>query len=117
MWHIHSEPRRKIESRAAVKAYPRRPPRSGRGIRFAWAETMAALEVAGGQLASDRPTIPVPAPRESEVRLKVERVPWAAATVDLVLCDLSRDPRSESFCQKAAQNDSPPSTSTVRALK
>ena len=87
--------------------------------------------------ACDRPTIPVPAPRESGVRLKVSRVAYAAATVDVVLCDLSRDPRSESFVEVAphrsgfvparcgvvvdlfqvAQNERPPSTSIVRALK
>jgi hypothetical protein len=116
---------------------------------------MHALESWGELLASDRPTIPVPAPRDSGVRLKVERVAYAAATVDVVVCDLSRDPRSESFggedaspdtirdgwqnAQKHAthrsgffparcvprfgafavvvQNDSPPSTSIVRALK
>ncbi len=103
--------------------------------------------------ACDRPTIPVPAPRESGVRLKVSRVAYAAATVDVVLCDLTRDPRSESFVETAphrsgfdqllgpparcgvvvdlvqivrltrhelpevAQNERPPSTSIVRALK
>src|SRR5690349_4405474 len=101
---------------------------------------MHALEFegAGGMselLASDRPTIPVPAPRESGVRLKVSKVAYAAATVDIVVCDLSRDPRSESFVERPAphrsgfipkrcgavvslfQNESPPSTSIVRALK
>jgi len=43
----------------------------------------------------ERPTIPVP--RESGIRLQVERVPGPAATVDVVVCDLSRDPRSETF--------------------
>jgi hypothetical protein len=75
---------------------------------------------------TERPTIPVPTPMESEVRLRVTRVPWIAATVDVVVCDLSRDPRSESFAcpandvvdlRGAGQNDRPPSTSTVRALK
>lgn len=56
----------------------------------------------GELLASDRPTIPVPAPRESGVRLKVERVAYAAATVDVVVCDLSRDPRSEDHAPSAA---------------
>ena len=119
---------------------------------------MHALEVEEEQgdwderlAASDRPTIPVPAPRESGVRLKVSRVAYAAATVDVVVCDLTRDPRSESFVEvapqperasgwaparcgvvvpifqvvrltrhelpKVAQNDRPPSTSIVRALK
>jgi len=83
-------------------------------------------------MASERPTIPVPEPRESGVRLKVAQLPISAATVDVVLCDLSRDPRSESYIPKEArtplraglwlahqpdQNESPPSTSTVRALK
>jgi hypothetical protein len=94
-------------------------------------------------LASDRPTIPVPAPRESGVRLKVERVAYAAATVDVVVCDLSRDPRSEDHVSPddrthaahrsgfvparcaprfgafavVVQNERPPSTSIVRALK
>ncbi len=97
---------------------------------------MHALEVEGAEgdwderlAACDRPTIPVPAPRESGVRLKVARVAYAAATVDVVLCDLSRDPRSESFVGATPhlarcgvvvdlfQNERPPSTSIVRALK
>lgn len=111
---------------------------------------MTALEV-GGELeselgSSERPTIPVPPPRESGVRLKVAQLATFAATVDLVVCDLSRDPRSEDYtprrtpvesglwpAQRGAsgarslrgplakcatdQNESPPSTSTVRALK
>jgi hypothetical protein len=55
----------------------------------------------------DRPTIPVPAPRESGVRLSVARVPWPAATVDVVVCDLSRDPRSEDFAPERIGNVSP----------
>jgi hypothetical protein len=85
---------------------------------------MRALDVFDELGPKDRPTIPVPAPLESGVRLKVERVSYAAATVDIVLCDLSRDPRSESYRPTAAserrddlQNERPPSTSTVRALK
>lgn len=105
---------------------------------------MHALEVEGELLASDRPTIPVPPPRESGVRLKVSRVALSAATVDVVVCDLSNDPRSEDFAPitlrsgrppdprsqrvlrsgffpssgaAANQNERPPSTSTVRALK
>ena len=129
---------------------------------------MHALNYPGELLASDRPTIPVPPPRESGVRLKVERVAYAAATVDVVVCDLSRDPRSEDYASSVdrvaslgdlrepdgyrsceshdlserrrvahrsgffparcaprfgafavvvAQNDRPPSTSIVRALK
>ena len=83
---------------------------------------MHALEIEGELLASERPTIPVPAPRESGVRLKVARVAYAVATVDVVLCDLSRDPRSESYVPREPtsglfQNERPPSTSIVRALK
>ncbi len=55
---------------------------------------------------NERPTIPVPAPRDSGVRLRVARVAYPAATVDVVLCDLSRDPRSESY--------SPPLTRATR---
>jgi hypothetical protein len=72
-------------------------------------------------LPNERPTIPVPAPLESEVRLRVTRVTAFAATVDLVVCDLTRDPRSESYippdARCADQNERPPSTSIVRALK
>ena len=97
-------------------------------------------------MASERPTIPVPEPRESGVRLKVAQLPICAATVDIVVCDLSRDPRSESYIPSQArarsartsrrsglwpkehdalakcgdepsQNERPPSTSTVLALK
>ena len=101
--------------------------------RGALVEQEGAVEL----LACDRPTIPVPAPRESGVRLRVSRVAYAAATVDVVVCDLSRDPRSESFVDTAPhgvgadhvgparcgvvvelfQNERPPSTSIVRALK
>ena len=61
---------------------------------------MHALEVEG-ELPNtclepnERPTIP--APRESTVHPKLARVPCSAATVDIVVCDLSRDPRSEDF--------------------
>ncbi len=74
-------------------------------------------------LPNERPTIPVPAPLDSEVRLKVTRIPWPAATIDLVVCDLTRDPRSEGYMPDdarsatVAQNERPPSTSIVRALK
>jgi hypothetical protein len=95
-------------------------------------------ELLGYELASERPTIPVPPPRESGVRLRVARVAYFGATVDVVVCDLSRDPRSEDFVPRpahrsgfyparcvpqgvrslaVAQKDSPPSTSMVRALK
>ncbi len=107
-----------------------------RGTTLALPRRMTALEV-WGELASERPTIPVPPPRESGVRLKVERLALPAATLDVVVCDLSLDPRSEDYTppRKPArsglwpargpllascgvdQNDSPPSTSTVRALK
>jgi hypothetical protein len=87
---------------------------------------MHALDFEGELLTeNDRPTIPVPPPRESGVRLHVSRmsVPLVAATVDVVTCDLSRDPRSEEWMPAARagtarrQNDIPPSTSIVRALK
>ena len=87
---------------------------------------MHALDVEGERLSvNDRPTIPVPPPRESGVRLRVARksMPMVAATIDIVVCDLSRDPRSEDYTPedqrevRPAQNDRPPSTSIVRALK
>ena len=124
---------------------------------------MRALAVDGrheepsGHDPHERPTIPVPPCRESGIRLKVTRVPCVAATVDVVVCDLSRDTRSEEFSPRADspgaegppilapkrrrslplrrllaavtapirgqaardpdQNEWPPSTSTVRALK
>jgi len=85
---------------------------------------MHALDVEGELLSlNERPTIPVPTAREAGVRLRVARVPAVpvAATVDLVVCDLSRDPRSESYTTDRAedgpQNERPPSTSIVRALK
>jgi hypothetical protein len=66
--------------------------------------------------ARERPTIP--APRESGIRLQVERVPGGAATVDIVVCDLRRDPRSEAYTEHEEDPPSrPPSTSTIRALK
>jgi hypothetical protein len=97
------------------------------GTALAPPEGMHALEIEGELLASERPTIPVPAPLESGIRLKVAKVAWGAVTVDVVLCDLSRDPRSEDYLPRAAssgfflagsgQNERPPSTSIVRALK
>jgi hypothetical protein len=100
-------------------------------------ERMFALEIVPPVDASpktvDRPTIPVP--HHSEIRLAVRRVPWPAATIDIVTSDSRRDPRSESFVSEPSpalrptlilpppgpwdpdQNESPPSTSTVRALK
>jgi hypothetical protein len=56
---------------------------------------------------NDRPTIPVPAvpsPRDSGVRLKIAHVEWPAATVDVVVCDLSRDPRSEDYAPERANS-------------
>lgn len=47
---------------------------------------------------TQRETIPVP--RESGVRLAVARVTPLGATVDVVVCDLTRDPRSESFAPR-----------------
>ena len=87
---------------------------------------MHALDVEGELLSlNDRPTIPIPAPRESGVRLRVARraVAPISVTVDIVVCDLSRDVRSEDYTPddqrdaSSAQNDRPPSTSIVRALK
>jgi len=86
---------------------------------------MHALGVEGELLSvNDRPTIPVPPPRESGVRLRVARVPCPlfAATVDLVVCDLSRDPRSEAYVPDDQREDDEPQTvrepsmSNVRAL-
>jgi hypothetical protein len=88
----------------------------------------------------DRPTMPAPpVPHESGLRLRAgSPSSFASAVVDVVVCDLSRDPRSESFrlhvvrdplqsaCKSmpvgndrngSPQNERPPSTSTVRALK
>jgi len=56
---------------------------------------------------NDRPTIPVPAPRDSGIQLRVTRVPVVAATIDVVVCDLSGDPRSESFAPDRTSNVSP----------
>lgn len=67
------------------------------GITFAPLRGMHALDVSGELLASERPTIPVPPPRDSGVRLQVEKKAYYAATVDVVVCDLTRDPRSEDF--------------------
>lgn len=86
---------------------------------------MHALDFEGELLSvNDRPTIPVPAPRESGVRLRVARrsVPLIAATIDLVVCDLSRDPRSESYVPDDQRDGEPPQTvrqpamTNIRAL-
>lgn len=49
---------------------------------------------------NERPTIP--APRESEVRVLMRRVPWPSITVDLVTYDRRRDPRSEDYAPRMA---------------
>lgn len=96
-----------------------------RGTSLADSARMHALDVEGELLSvNDRPTIPVPAPRESGVRLRVARksVPLTAATVDIVVCDLSRDPRSEGYVPEDARDGEPPQTvrqpamSNIRAL-
>jgi hypothetical protein len=60
---------------------------------------MHALDFEGELLFASRncPTLPAPPARESGVCLQIARVPWFGATVDVVVCDLSRDPRSEDF--------------------
>jgi hypothetical protein len=50
-------------------------------------ELLQAAIVDGKLQPNERPTIPVPAPLDSEVRLRVTRVTSFAATVDLVVCD------------------------------
>jgi hypothetical protein len=97
------------------------------GTSLAHPRPMHALDFEGELLeANDRPTIPVPAPRESGVRLRVARVaaPPISVTVDLVVCDLSRDPRSEEYRPDVQDDGSapqterrPPSLSIVRALR
>jgi hypothetical protein len=117
----HSEMARRSELRRTFVL------RAHGGTELAPLASMHALEFEGEQLASERPTMPVPAPRESEVRLIVSRIAYSAATVDVVVCDLSRDSRSEDYISRVAtsgfalarcrQNERPPSTSIVRALK
>ncbi len=63
-------------------------------------------------MESERPTIPVPEPRESGVRLQVAQLPICAATVDIVMCDLSRDPRSESYISSHTAIGGAPSRET-----
>jgi hypothetical protein len=60
------------------------------------------LGLQASSASNDRPTIPVPRSRDSGVRLSVARVPSEGAVVDVVLCDLSRDPRSEDFAPERA---------------
>lgn len=74
---------------------------------------MHALGVEGELLddargPDDRPTIPAPPPpRESGVCLRVARIAVSGATVDAVVCDLSRDPRSEEYAPDRVNNVSP----------
>ena len=83
---------------------------------------MHALEFAGELLpeteANERPTIPVPAPRESGVRLRVARVsaPPVSVTVDVVVCDLSRDRRSEEYRPDDQSDADPPQTMRQPAM-
>jgi hypothetical protein len=76
---------------------------------------MHALEYEGELLPSERPTIPVPAPRESGVRLKVSQIAWPAATIDVVVCDLSRDPRSEDYLARTSPAEAVSPESPARA--
>ena len=83
---------------------------------------MGVLEVWRDALAEDdRPTMPVPEPRESGVRLKVAKVAYGSAMIDVVTCDLSRDRRSECFRdanrEAARSGEKPPAMSNVRALR
>ena len=81
------------------------------GTLLAPARRMHALDVRGELLDDDtlssreRPTIPVP--RDSGVCLKVTQIPLTGATVDAVVCDLSRDPRSEDYAPDRVVNVSP----------
>jgi hypothetical protein len=63
-----------------------------------------ADEKTPGRASDEMPTIPVPvpAPRDSGIRLTVTRIECAAAAVDAVVCDLSRDPRSEDYAPPRA---------------
>src|SRR6185436_16078764 len=45
----------------------------------------------------ERPTIPVPMPAGSGVRITLHSPQLSWAVVDVVVCDLSRDPRSEDY--------------------
>lgn len=77
---------------------------------------MGALEVWREALdQDDRPTMPVPEARESGVRLQVAKVAYGFAMIDAVVCDLSRDPRSEFYVQQ--QEARPPALATVHALR
>lgn len=62
---------------------------------------------------NERPTIPVP--RASGIRLNKTRIPIPSATIDIVVCDLSRDPRSESYLAPALQDESPEARRLPRA--
>jgi hypothetical protein len=86
---------------------------------------MHALDVEGELLSvNDRPTMPVPPPRESGVRLRVARVsvPLVSATIDIVVCDQTRDPRSEDYVADDQRDGEPPQTvrqpamTNIRAL-
>lgn len=86
---------------------------------------MHALDFEGELLSTnERPTIPVPAPRESGVRLRVARksVQPTGVTVELVVCDLTRDQRSEEYVADDQRDGGPPQTvrqpamTNIRAL-
>lgn len=83
---------------------------------------MHALDFEGelleGVAVTERPTIPVPAPRESGVRLRVARItaPPVSVTVDLVVCDLSRDPRSEEYTPDDQREEEGPHTMRQPAM-
>jgi hypothetical protein len=76
----------------------------------------------------DRPTVPVPPPPfESGVRLGAVVISVVGATLDLVVADMSRDPRSESWRGANLEPDEaaydpeitpkPAALSIVRALR
>jgi hypothetical protein len=62
---------------------------------------------------------PVPDDRASGVRLRVSHVAPMAATVDVVVCDLSRDPRSEDYRGDSVLRGltRAPAVEVVRALR
>ena len=85
---------------------------------------MHAHDLDGEELpATERPTL-VPEPRESGVRLRVARVsvPLPAVTVELVVCDLTRDRRSETYVPDDQRDGGEPQTmrqpdmTNIRAL-
>ncbi len=51
-----------------------------------------------------RETLPAPPMVDSGIRVQTTRMPLASVQADIVMCDLSRDPRSDDYTRRRSRN-------------